>query len=510
MSVRTADQFLASLDDGRDIRIDGERVANVATDRRFSGAANTVAQLLQMQHAPELRDRMTYMSPNTGDRVGLSYIEPKSIGDLERRRGAITQWMEATQGMFGRSPDFMNCYIAAMGSAAPEFGKSDERFGANMRRFYERCREEDAVMTHVLVNPQVDRSKTVETQDKDLAAKIVKETDAGIVIRGARMVSTLAAYANEIVVMPSSYIANTPEAKDYAFGFAVEAATPGLTFISRPSIVPQAASPYDYPLSSRLDESDAMVIFNDVLVPWERVFIHRDPGMCNGLYPRTFLSNHTSHQAAIKALAKSEFMLGLALALSKSTNIGSYLHVQGMIAEIMISVQTVKACIAASEANAVTTPYGTVAPDVMPLWVIRLGFPKMFHRMQEIIQLLGASGLVGAPSLAEFTGDAREMAAEYLQSVNQDAESRARLCRLAYDASISSFAGRQQLYERYYTGDPVRLAGALIGAYPEQEELVERINGFLDEIPNLAALPHAVVAGAALRAVVEDDQRISA
>ena len=489
MGIRTATQYLESLRDGRDIHIDGERVHDVTTDPRFRGAAHTVAQLLQMQHEPASRETMTYSSPTSGERVGLSYIEPASKDDLVRRRGAISQWMNATQGMFGRSPDFMNCYIAAMGSASSEFGKSDARFGANMRRFYETCRENDTVMTHVLVNPQVDRSRGVEKQETDIAAKIVRETDAGIVVRGARMVSTLAAYSNEIVVMPSSYIANTPEAKDYAFGFAVPADTPGLSFLSRPTIVPAAASIYDYPLSLRLDENDAVVVFNDVLVPWERVFIHRDPDLCNGLYPRTQLGNHTSHQAAIKALAKSEFMLGLALALQRSTKIDAFLHVQGMIAEIMLTVQTVKACLEASEANAKPTPYGTWAPDVMPLWVIRLGFPKMFHRMQEIVQTLGASGLIGAPSIAEFHGDAAEMAGEYLQSVNQSAIERAKLCRLAYDASVSSFAGRQQLYERYYTGDPVRLSGAMIAAYKGQDALVDRIDSFLDHLPELVSLP---------------------
>lgn len=496
MGIRSGAQYLESLKDGRDIRIDGERVRDVTTDPRFAGAARTVAQLLDMQHRPDLHERMTYASPSSGERVGLSFIEPRSREDLAARRGAIAVWMNETQGMFGRSPDFMNCFISAFASAAPEFGKRDPRFGQNMRRFYEFCREGDAVMTHVLINPQVDRSKPVDHQEKDLAAKIVRETDRGIVIRGARMVSTLAAFANEIVVMPSSYIANTPGASDYAFGFSIPAATPGMSFISRPSIVPTGAGAvHDYPLSLRLDEGDAMVIFDNVLVPWERVFIHRDVDMCNGLYPRTFLSAHTGHQAAVKALAKSEFMLGLALALARSTKIDGYTHVQGMLAEIMVSVQTVKACIEAAEQNCVTTPFGTVAPDPMPMWVIRLGFPRMFHRMQEIVQLMGASGLVGAPSLAEFSGDAAEMAREYLQSVNSNAEQRSQLCRLAYDASVSSFAGRQQLYERYYTGDPVRLSGLLCSLYPDKEGLTGRIDQLLDELPQKVALPASAPGG---------------
>lgn len=486
MGIRTGKEYLASLQDGRDIRIDGEQVRDVTSDPRFLGAARTVARLLDMQHEPELQSRMTYQSPTSGDLVGLSFIEPRSVDDLVARRGCILQWMQETQGMFGRSPDFMNCYLSAFASAESEFARGGERFGGHIRRFYEDCRENDAVMTHVLVNPQVDRSTSVEKQTKDLAAKIVRETDAGIVISGARMVATLAAFANEIVVMPSSYLENNEAARDYAFGFSIPTATPGLTFISRPSLVPQSASEYDYPMSTRLDENDAMVIFNEVLVPWERVFIHRNVDICNGLYPRTQASAHTQHQSAIKALAKTEFMLGLALALTKSTKIDGYTHVQGMLAEIVVMLETVKACLQAAEQNAVRTPYGTLAPDTNPLWVIRLGFPGMFRRMQDIIQQLGASGLVGAPSVAEFNSDTADLASEYLQSVNSSAIDRAKLCRLAYDVSVSAFAGRQQLYERYYTGDPVRLAGMLVNAYPGKASAEQRVAELLTRLPEMA------------------------
>src|SRR6185437_12670795 len=207
-------------------------------------------------------------------------------------------------------------------SAHQAFGSKEPRFADNMLNYYVHARESDIVMTHTLVNPQVDRSRPVEKQEKDLAAKIVRETDAGIVISGARMVSTLCAYANDLWVMPSTYLANTPEAAPYAFGFCIPMAIKGLRFICRPSVVHQgAASPMDYPLSSRLDETDTMVVFDEVLVPWERVFIHRDAEMCNGLYNRTGAMPHVMHQFSTKNLAKAEFMMGLAFAIAKSTNI---------------------------------------------------------------------------------------------------------------------------------------------------------------------------------------------
>ena len=483
MALRSGRNYLNSLRDGRVFHMEGNRVEDVASDPRLAGAARTVASLFDMQTDPAVTTTMTYTSPTSGEPVGLSHIEPADREELELRRGACSVWMQATQGMFGRSPDFMNVFMSSLGSAASFFGANGPQFAANARRFADDVREQDLVMTHTLVNPQVDRSKTVDKQDVDLACRIVRETDAGIVVSGARMVSTLAAYADEIVVLPSSYIANTPEAKDYAFGFGIPIATPGLSFLCRPSLVPQGkASLLDHPLSMRLDETDAVVVFKDVLVPWERVFVHRSPALCNRLYPDTQVGAHTSHQAAIKALAKTEFMLGLALSLVRSTKIDGFLHVQGMLAEIMLSRETIKSCITAAEAEAKPTGFGTVAPSAMPLWVIRLGFPRMFHRMQEIIQLLGAGGLVASPSFSEFSGEAADAVAEYLQSASQGAVDRVRLCRLAFDASVSGFAGRQQLYERYYTGDPVRLAGTLVNLYPDKDALLGRIDDLIESL----------------------------
>src|SRR5262245_43325909 len=435
-----------------------------------------------MQHDAALTDRMTFLSPASGERVGLSFIEPRSVGDLIRRREMVKIWMDATCGMFGRSPDFMNIFFTGFASAADEFGRRDKSFAENVRAYHAHIRDNDVAMTHTLVNPQVDRSKPVEKQDKDLAAKVVKETDAGIVIRGARMVSILCAYAHDLLVMPSTYLANSEEARPYAFGFAVAVNAPGLRFICRPSVIhTEAASPMDYPLSSRLDETDAMVIFDDVLVPWERVFIYRDPEMCNGLYNRTGAMPQIMHQFTTKNLAKAEFMMALAFAIARATKIDAHLHVQGMLAELIQFTEFARACLRASEVDAKPNAWGFMTPAAMPLWTVRMMFPKMFIRMCEIIQTLGAGGLVAVPSYAELSGPIAADVETYFQAANADSRYRIKLFRLAFDAAVSSFAGRQQLYERYYSGDPVRLAGTLYDIY-DKDSHVDRIAALLDDL----------------------------
>jgi 4-hydroxyphenylacetate 3-monooxygenase len=482
MGARSSRQYLDSLRDDRRIWIDGEAVADVTRDRRFAAAARSMAELYDMQHDEALQAKLTYSSPTSGERVGRSFIQPKTIEDLVRRRDMVKTWMDATCGMFGRSPDFMNTMLSGFACAADAFGMRDKKYSENVRNYYLYCRENDVAMTHTLVNPQVDRSKPVEKQDKDLAAKIVKETDGGIVIRGARMVSTLCAYSNDLLVMPSTYLSNSEEAQPYAFGFAVPVNAPGLRFICRPSVShTEAASPMDYPLSSRLDEADAMVIFDNVLVPWDRVFIHRDVEMCNGLYNRTGVMPQVMHQFSVKNLSKAEFMMALAFAMAHATKIDAHLHVQGMLAELIQFTEFVHACLRACEADASPNAAGFMTPAAMPLWTVRMMFPKMFIRMCEIIQTLGAGGLVAVPSYVELSGPLRKDVETYFQAANADARQRIKLFRLAFDAAVSSFSGRQQLYERYYSGDPVRLAGTLYEIY-DKKPYVDRITELLDNL----------------------------
>ena len=483
MGIRNGKQFLAMLGDTREVWLDGKRVESVATDPRLCGAARTIAGLYDMQHDPKWQDVLTYVSPGTGERVGMSFIEPKTQADLERRRLMVYTWMTATCGMFGRSADFMNIQLAAFAAAAPEFAKQGAEFGERIRAYYERVRDNDWVLTHTLLNPQVDRSKPVQDQEKDLAAKIIGENAQGIIVRGARMVSTLAAYSDELLVMPSTYIEDKPEAAPYAFAFAVPVAAKGLKVICRPSVLHMgAASKMDWPLSHRLDETDAMIVFDDVLIPWDRVFVYKSASMCNGLYNRTLAMNQIMHQFCTKNLAKAEFMLGVATAIAQSTKSDVHLHVQGMLAEMIQSVEMIRACLRASEADCKPTPFGTVAPAEMPLWTVRMMFPKMYVRMREIIQTLGAGGLVSVPSYADLEGGAGAIVEQYFQGATIDARQRVKLFRLAFDVGVSSFSGRQELYERYYSGDPVRLASALYGMYPKKEEYMQRVWSMLDKL----------------------------
>jgi 4-hydroxyphenylacetate 3-monooxygenase len=482
MAARSGAEYLAGLGTAREIWLDGERIEDVTTDPRLCGAAHSIAELYDLQLRDDLVEQMTYRSPSSGDRVGLSFIEPRQISELTDRRQMVKRWMDHTSGMFGRSADFMNIMVTGLAMASEDFQRPERPYGSYLRAYYEHIRERDLVLTHTLVTPQFDRSRPVEEQDNDVAARAVEEGADGWRIRGARMVSTLCAHSDEILVAPSSYLPNNDDAAAYAFCFALPIDTPGMRFICRPSLVPQgAASPMDHPLSHRLDEIDGMVVFDDVLVPWERTFVYRDVEMCNGLFNRTGAMSHVMHQFSTKNLAKAEFMMGLAMRVAESTNVDQFLHVQGMLSEMIVFTEQVRNALVASEAMTTTAPNGFVYPAAMPLWTVRQTFPQQFVRMCEIIQIIGAGGLASVPSLAELSGPRSADVERYFQAANAGSHERIRLFRLAWDASSSGFAGRQQLYERYYSGDPVRLAAALFAAYDKQGHK-DRIDALLDDL----------------------------
>jgi 4-hydroxyphenylacetate 3-monooxygenase len=490
MAIRTGAQVLAGLRDGRAVYIDGERVADVTRDPRLAGGARTLAELYDLQHRPELLDTLTYQSPKSGDRVGLSFLAAASQADLRRRGVAIKHWHDHTLGMFGRAPDFLNVLISSFGAGAEAFGPT---YAKNVRAFYEMAREGDLVSTHSLTNPQVDRTRNVAAQAKDLAAKAIRDNDKGIVIRGARMLATLAAYSDEILVMPApAYpLPENDDAKPYAIGFSIPVATPGIRLICRPSLAHAGAgSPLDYPLSSRFDESDCMVVFDDLLVPWERAFLYRDVEIFNSIYRHTGAGAAISHQFVIKDLAKAEFMMALAFALVRTTKVDEFLHIQGLLAELINHAEVIRSCVMTAEAEGAVSRQGIFLPATGPLNAMKFLFPEMFRRACEIVQIIGAGGLVMVPSFAEIDGPLAAEVSTYYQAANADARNRIKLFRLAYDAAMSGFSGRQQLYERYFAGDPVRAAGGIYHAYDKQPH-VDRIWKLLDRFEKDARPPTA-------------------
>jgi 4-hydroxyphenylacetate 3-monooxygenase len=223
-----------------------------------------------------------------------------------------------------------------------------------------------------------------------------------------------------------------------------------------------------------------VVIFDDVLVPWERVFLYGDNDLCNNAYGATGAVVHMMHQVAAKNVAKTEFLLGIASSIADSIQIGQFQHVQEKVAEIIVTLETMKALLRAAEVDGAPNQYGLMTPARGPLDVVRLTYPKIYPRLVEILQQLSASGLMAIPTEADVNGPLAADIERYMQSAKQGARDRIRLFRLAWDATTSSFGARQLQYERFFFGDPVRVAGGLFSSY-DKEPYMRAVQKLLDD-----------------------------
>jgi 4-hydroxyphenylacetate 3-monooxygenase len=479
MPARTGTEYLQRLKEHcPEVWLGDERVHDVTTHPALRRGARSVAHLYDMQHDPALREEMTYISPTTGDRVGLSFITPHTIEDLRHRTRMMLHWARYSGGMMGRSPDYLNVNLMACAAAAEFYAQNDPRHAENVRHYYTYICENDLCLTHTLVNPQANRALTATGHPSaEVAARIVKETDKGMVIRGARILATLGPLSDEIAVFPSTVLKAAADTAPYAFAFAIPSDTPGLKYICRESFdYGRPAS--EHPLGSRFEEMDAIVVFDDVLVPWERVFLKADPVLCNASYAATNAVVHMMHQVVVKNIAKAEFILGVACLIVDALGATEFPHVHEKIAECIVNLELMKACLRAGEADAAIDRWGVMCPHRPPLDVARNVFPKMYPRMVEILQLLSSSGMMMIPPQSAFDSPIGDDIDRYLVVANMSAQDRVKLFRLAWDIACSAFGGRQTLYERFFFGDPMRMASALYGIYPK-EPLMDRVREFL-------------------------------
>ena len=481
MPARTGKEYIAGLKDRpREVWIEGERVKDVTAHPGLRNGVQAVAALYDMQHDPALREEMTFASPSTGDPVGLSFQIPRTAEDLVRKREMMSHWAWASCGMMGRSPDFMNSIFTAWAGSADYFAQDRPEFKQNVLNYHEFLRENDVTLTHALVNLQ--RSRTPAAADNlagEVALTATKQTDAGLVVRGSRVLATLGPISDEIAIYPVASHRLADDDWKHSFSFSIPCDTPGVKFLCRESF-DQGRSHFDHPLGSRFEEMDTVVFFDDVLVPWERVFLLGDVELCNGYGTGTMSNAHTGYQVLNRCVIKAEFVLGLSDLIVETLGSGSIPHVQEQVAEIITYRDMLRACLRAAEADARPNQWGMMCPAMGPIQAGRAMFGRtLFPRMIEIIQLLSTSSLMALPVEADFESGIAPEVNHYLATDSTSAWDRSRLFHLAWDASCSSFSGRQVLYERMFGGNPVRNAMMLFNNY-DKEPFRQKVQAFLD------------------------------
>lgn len=450
MGARTGQQFLDRLrKTPRTVWLGDERVDDVTAHPELAGAARTLAAVFDRQH--RYADDCLIPDPETGEPINISHMMSRSVEDLKRRNRGLARISEATVGLMGRTPDYMNVKFACFAARHAIWAGADhgnDEGAENLVRFQRRLAREDVSLTHTIIHPTIDKMTDPRIVGNRIPLHKVGETATGIVVRGARILATLAPFADEIAVYPGLPIPAGAEA--YALAFAIPVDTPGLIFLCRDSVSAPNAHPFDRPLSSRFDEQDAFVIFDDVEVPRDRLFLDGRVDVYNNIRQTGIVENLTN-QTTIRALTKLEFAYGLASRMAETINDQSPATLE-MLGELLSYVEVTRSAVLLSAEHGRHVGDGVWFPDARPLVPMRSLLATWFPRVAEIITLIGSHNLLATPSRRQLDdATLRPLLDEFLHGANGvDAEARAALFRLAWDFVGSGLGGRNLLYERFY------------------------------------------------------------
>ena len=459
MPIKTGQQYIDSLRDGRRLYIDGKVVSDVTAYPPLQGVIGTIASLYDDQYDPAYRDLLTYCSPSTGEPVSATYLEARTAEEFKLLAGCFHLRALRTFGLMGRLTDFMSAFLVDVAVALRALGKPEA--AARAQGMVELCRENDFQVTHALIDPQSDRS-TLDAPAQ--AVHVVDRRPEGVVVSGCRMLSTLAPVANECYVGP--YYPRKEGEDKFVLAFVVPMNAPGLSILCRESFHRGEAA-FDRPLSSRFDEGDAILMFDKVLVPNERMIIDGDLAAYNGML--TARPGYTPIQATIRSTMKLRFLAGMATAIARANGRDKLPRFQAAIGELLALVSVAEGIRAGAveegrrraeafargelkiEGDGLTEPR-TVG--VAGGAAIDFFFPYANTKAADVLRLAAGSGVLAMSGADYAHPEVGPLMDQWLIGPGIDAKRRLELMKLAWDMTGSEFGSRAGLYERLYSGDP--------------------------------------------------------
>ncbi|MEK7414874.1 MAG: 4-hydroxyphenylacetate 3-hydroxylase N-terminal domain-containing protein, partial [Planctomycetota bacterium] len=452
--MRTGSQYLNRIrKDGRNVYVDGARVEDVTTHPAIQGIATTIAGLYDFAHDPV--NGMQFLAPEIGKPANACYLIPRSVADLQHRRQAIAAWAGRTQGLVGRSPDHVGAFLAGFAGATEFFKHPTRPFDQNVARFYKEVLAQDLYVSYVIIPPQVDRSKTAKDwEDKFLQAGVVEEREDGIVIRGSQMLGTGTTVSDYLLC--SCIVPLKPGDEDYANTFVVPVNAPGLKLYCRPPYGPGKPSTFDYPLSTRFDETDALVVFDNVFIPWKDVFVYRDVTKVREQFFKTPAHVLGNNQAQIRLTAKMKFLIGLARKIVAVNQIEAIPSVMEKLGELASLAAIVEGMEIASEATCLIDEYNVARPNPRFLYGVMGLQSELYPRAMQAFRELAGGGVLQVPSsFRDLTNaETKDDIERYVRSPGTTATERIKLFKLAWDLMGTEFGGRHLQYEMFYAGAP--------------------------------------------------------
>ncbi|MGI9437942.1 MAG: 4-hydroxyphenylacetate 3-hydroxylase family protein [Geminicoccaceae bacterium] len=448
--IRTGDDYRASIRDGRDVWINGEHVRDVTDHPSFKPAVDIRARIYDMQHDAATRDVMTY--EEDGDRFAIGLRLPYERKDWADKRRAVDVIMHDIGGVVTRMGDETIGEMWSLWDGKDILNEIDPRFAENIERHIREAIIRDPFHVSANTDPKGDRSKRPQDQDPDMLVHVVKETDAGIVIRGAKY-ETAAAYSNQAFLKPT--IANWGDAKlsDYALGCIVEMNAPGVKHICRTGFAGRAPE-RDYPLSNRVDEIDTLMILDDVLVPWDDVLFYQHTRAA--AFIRTTLHRYSAFPFIQRTLSFADLMIGAALWNVRQTGLDKQQAVQEKLAELAVWREGINAHLTASIATAEESPNGLLMPNQSLLFTGRVHAMSNLPRMMHLARELCGGQICVTPDVAAFEHPETKPWLDKFYTVNDHwiADDRRRLLAIARDLLNSDYAGHRLTFQLFAQSPP--------------------------------------------------------
>jgi 4-hydroxyphenylacetate 3-monooxygenase len=478
--IRTGDEYRASIRDGREVYIDGERVDDVTTHPAFKPIIDVRARIYDMAHEPDNQGVMTYVDDASGERNAVGLKPPVSQQDWHDKRAAVDAALDDVGGVVIRVGDETIGEMWSLADGEDVLNEVDPRFAANIRRHVQQAVVADPFHVSANTDPKGDRSKRPQDQDPDMLLHVVRETDNGIVVRGAKY-ETAAAYANQAFTKPTIANWGDDELSDYAVGFIVKMGAPGMRHICRNAFAGRAPRE-DYPLSNRFDEIDTLVVFDDVEIPWEDVLFYRHTRAAT--FIRATLHRYSAFPFVQRVERLADMMIGTALYNVRQTGLERQQPVQEKLAALACYREGINAHLTAAIALAEPSPGGLLMPNQSLLYAGRVhaltNLPQMMHTARELC----GGQICLTPDAATFAHPEAGRWLEKYYSINDDwiAEDRRKLLAFGRDLLNSDYAGHRLTFELFAQSPPFAQLAAVYRNFDWQGPLdVVRYSAGLSE-----------------------------
>ena len=471
--LKTGAEHLESLRDGRIVYIGSEKVTDVTSHPAFRNAAHSIAAIYDMKAAAENREAASY--EEGGKRYSAYFLRARSRADLEKRTALHRKIAALSHGLLGRSPDHVASFVAGMSICPEVFGQ----YAGNLTGYYEHMRNNDVFACYAVIPPQAARNPEfyVKQNIPIPTLRVVREEDDGVVISGMKMLATGAVFANEIWI--GNLIPLAPNQLAESVTCAVPCNAKGLTLWSRKPFERDAQVEFDSPLAHRFDETDSMVMCDEVKVPWEKVFVHNDAVLAREIYIKTPAHCYGNHQSNVRFHAKMRLLVGLASRITQASGADQIPAVRETLGRLAALEATLGGVIAGQIQDAEDWPAGHKTFNRRYMYAGLNWCTENHSQIIDLIRELCGGGVFQMPADISVLQDPkmRAMFEQYWQTPQMGATARMKLFKLAWDLVGSEFAGRHQQYEKFYAG-----ASFIVRNHNFRETPWDELHGVVDDL----------------------------